>query len=273
MLSEKAATLPNASIAAMVGHRLTVLMAKLCDIFAAYDKIRPDVDADLLSRAFALDAELEGFTNEFPMHFTYDIVDIPPGQSFKVSDTWHVPCFGTYRHVYSTWTLSNLWNNYRYSRILLNEVILNQLEQMVVHPVATPPSPDFKDLSHRVCRVIRKLAREICESVPSVMELGQVRNGRNRSLMDGLALLFPLFVAGTVDGTGSPVRDWVRDCLSTIGVSMGIEQALTLVQMLEKEPVLTRVLALLEEPGNTHVETSIDAEMSYDFPTFNTQFL
>lgn len=272
-LSEKATTLPNASITSVVGHRLTVLMARLCDILVVYDKIKPDVDADLLSRAFALDAELEAFTNEFPVLFTYDIIDIPPGQSFKVSDSHQAPCFGNYRHVYTSWAVSNQWNNYRYARILLNEVILNQLEQMIVHPGATPPSPDFKDICRRVCRVVRKLARDICESVPSVMELGQVRNGRNRSLMDGLALLFPLFVAATVDGPGSPVRDWVRDCLTTIGVSMGIDQALTLAQMLQREPVLTRVLGHLQEQDNIHVETSIDAEMPYDFPTFNTQFL
>jgi hypothetical protein len=271
-LSEKATTLPNALTTSVVSHRLTILMAKLCDIRVIFEQIRPSVDADLLSKAFALDAELEAFTKEFPMCFTYDIVVIRPGQTFKVSDSRQFPCIGNYRHSYTTWAIANQWNNYRYSRILLNELILDQLKQMIIHPGAVPPSPDFKDLCRRICGVVRKLALDICEAVPSVMELGQIRNGHNRSLMDGLALLFPLYVAATVDGPGTPVCDWIRDCLTTIGVSMGIDQALTLVRMLEREPVLTRVLKYLQEQDDSPVQTPIDAEMPNDFSTYSTQY-
>lgn len=247
-------------------------MAKLCDMRVTFEQIRPNVDADLLSKAFALDAELEAFVNKFPTYFTYDIVVTSPGKSFKISDSHHLPYFGNCHHVYADWPTGNQLNNYRYCRILLNEMILSQLNEMVAHPGAVPPSADFKDLCRRVCGVVRKLSRDICESVPTVLQLGQLRNGRNRCLMDGLALLFPLYVAATVDGPGSPVCDWVRECLTIFGVGIGIEQALTLVQMLEKDTVFTRILDLLQEEDDAHVQAPVDAEMPYDFTTYNTPY-
>lgn len=269
--------LPGAPIASVVGHQLTVLVAKLCEIRALFQGVRSNVDAELLSKAFALDAELETFSNNFLGCFQYDIIATEPGELFEVFGSHFLPCFGKYRHSYTTRPVALLWNNYRYSRILLNDVILEQLHEMVAEPSAAPLFPDFKDIYLRICAVVRKLACEICESVPSVLELCQVRSGRNRSVTDGLTLLSPLFVAGSVDGPGKPVCDWVRMCLTCIGESMGIRQALTLGQMLKHEPAVTRILEFLQPQGDDLVEAPIDvdvdadADMPYDIPAYNTQ--
>ncbi|CRG89436.1 hypothetical protein PISL3812_06472 [Talaromyces islandicus] len=248
VLSEKASILLKPSISNVVGHQLTILMAKLCDLRVMFVKTSPNVDADFLSKAFTLDAELEAFANEFSAYLTYDIVVTSPGKSFKVAESHELP------------------------RIMLNEMILDQLNEMVAHPGAGPPSPDFKNLCRRVCGVVRKLARNICESVPSVLTLGRLRNGRNRCQMEGLGLLYPLYLAGAVDGPRSPTGEWVRNCLTVFGVSLGIDQALTQARMLEHETVLTRVLDHLQEDDDDHVQAPIDAEMQYDFTAYNTQY-
>jgi hypothetical protein len=51
----------------------------------------------------------------------------------------------------------------------------------------------------------------------------------------GYFLLWPLYLVGCMDITTDPVRRWVIRILETIGRSMGIQQALVLATLMERQ--------------------------------------
>ena len=49
-------------------------------------------------------------------------------------------------------------------------------------------------------------------------------------------LLWPLFIAGIIEGPTHPQRQWVIQCLKTIGHSWGLDQALAEMDLLTVDP-------------------------------------
>ncbi|CRG88772.1 hypothetical protein PISL3812_05806 [Talaromyces islandicus] len=240
-LSEKATRLPE-----------------VCDLRIRHENNLKTIQTDLLSRSFALDSKIAALENTFPPESMYRIVAATPGQSFQVKGSSRIfPLDGSY-HIYAHWFLPNMWNNYRYARILTNEIILNQLKLMTVHQdgaKSTVPTQEFKDICYRSCTLTRKLAHDICATVPYMLGLIDDHNkGQTKSAAGKLTLLFPLYVAANVDGPGSVMCDWAQDCLTKLGRGMGIDQALILVDMLWREDSMTAFVDAMREMDNVPMD-------------------
>jgi hypothetical protein len=261
-LSEKAVGLPGATISTKIGYQLTCIMAEVCDLRICHENNLKTIKPDLLSRSFALDSRVEALESTFPPDSMYETVAAMPGQSFQVRDSRRILPLDQWYHIYPNWILPNMWNNYRYCRILLNEIILNQLELMTNHPDAEPPTQDFKNICYRSCNLTRKLAHDVCASVPYMLGLIDDHKGQTKSAAGKMTILFPLYIAANVDGPGSAMCVWAQDCLTKLGRGMGIDQALILADLLSHENSMTGFVdamhGLDDSPG--------DAEGQFNVP-------
>lgn len=249
-LSEKITKLPGATISTIIGYQLTCIMAEVCDLRIRHENNLKTIQTDLLSRSLALDTKIEALENTFPPESMYETVTALPGQSFQVRGSRRIFPFDQCYHIYGNWLLPNMWNNYRYSRILVHEIILTQLKLMTTHPDANPPSQDFKNMCYRSCTLARKLARDVCASVPYTLGLIDEYKGQTKSAAGKMTILFPLYIAAYVDGPGSTMCDWAQDCLSKLGRGLGIDQALILSGLLWQEDSMTAFVdAMREQDG------------------------
>ncbi|EED21352.1 C6 finger domain protein, putative [Talaromyces stipitatus ATCC 10500] len=246
-LSETATRLPNAPDSFKISHQMCVLMSRVNDLRNEEKAMLDSTDYDtiVVSRAFALDAAFETIVNGLPPEFTAELYTLPPDQSLKhpvFRDVHLTPLNGIY-HVYQSAFICVLHNHYRYGRIFINEILLNRLARMTTQPEFVP-TPEFKDLCHRLCDTSRKLANDICATVPYLCGfLGDQQPSRSpfkSNPAGGLALLFPLFTAVSVDGHGSDTCRWIEETYKMIGRQMGIDQALALAQLTMVETGTTK---------------------------------
>ncbi|RAK95514.1 Zn(II)2Cys6 transcription factor domain-containing protein [Aspergillus ibericus CBS 121593] len=219
------------------GDRLVKVVAKFSELQA---DIREGIISDsteIVSIAMAIDSELELFASTVSAELSYatsawhgDVVSREKdGDNFS-----HYQ--GSYHIYQSTWAC-NIWNNYRYMRILVNDVILTHAS----NAQKSQPGMEHDSFMNRCVRIrglMRQLAVDICCSVP--FKFG-VAGRDGKSVFDsvttmtgtGFTLLLPLFVAALVGGVSSPIHDWAMRCFNVIGRAMGIDTALILIQFLE----------------------------------------
>jgi hypothetical protein len=142
--------------------------------------------------------------------------------------------------------VSNIWNNYRYARIILNEIILDQLRLKADQPGCTSDAKDIRDQCQPAQNLIQQLASDICATVP--FQFGLVSADKEettdpvkiKSSIGGFCLLYPIYIAACVDAYGSPTFGWAISCLTIIARAMGIDQALAIAEMLQVESGMGR---------------------------------
>lgn len=69
-------------------------------------------------------------------------------------------------------------------------------------------------------------------------------------------LLWPLFIAGMIEGPTHPQRQWVIKCLGTIGNTWGLAQALALKDLLTVDPGMFHSVEKYGEAGDTTTGSS-----------------
>jgi hypothetical protein len=217
---------------------MTVLISRLIDLRVEdrNEKSGRDFDSIIIPRAAALDSELEAMMNALPPEYAPKVHTLTPGQYFQHPKlrVQLTPLDGVY-HEYQSFFHCSLQNIYRYGRIYAIEAILIRLERMTTQPDFVP-TPEFKDTCQRLCNISRQHARDICATTPFLCGfLGdQQKTGKSPFLTNpagGLASLFPLWAAVSVDGYGSATCRWVEKTFHIIGREMGIDQALALAQI------------------------------------------
>ncbi|PWY85982.1 hypothetical protein BO70DRAFT_312204 [Aspergillus heteromorphus CBS 117.55] len=224
------------------GNRLMKIVAKFCDLQA---DIRTGIISDsseILSIARAIDSELEDLTGTFSSEFVYALCTRPPSHPPPPATNGYNFAYyhGTY-HMYQTLWACNVWNNYRYVRILVNTVILSHLPPVAPAAQSGPEYESFRAQCVRPRDRMRQLATDICCSVPFKFgvagheEMDGVDPVMTRA-GTGFTLLLPLYVAVLVDGVSSPIYTWVMNCFHVIGRVMGIHTAVALMEMLKDHP-------------------------------------
>ncbi|OKL64682.1 hypothetical protein UA08_01053 [Talaromyces atroroseus] len=242
LLSEKATMLPNAPYMAKISHLLCVIMARISEIrIEDLRSQRPSLDTSILTRAFAVDSQIETMMELSPSQILPQIYTSAPGQFFGNAE-YIAPFEGVY-HTYESFSSAMAANHFRYSRLLILEVIFNRYQRMASHRDFIP-SPEFKDHCYWLRDLARALARDICATVPFFCGFIDASNPNLNgqklvSTAGGMALLFPLYVAASVDGYGSARSHWIARCFNLIGREMGIDQALALMEILPVEHGMT----------------------------------
>ncbi|GLA82229.1 hypothetical protein AtubIFM56815_006411 [Aspergillus tubingensis] len=222
------------------GDRLVKVMAKFAGLQADVREGILSDSSEIVKMAMAIDLELEQFAGNVSASFTYKVET----QSGSVSSCEYEEgnfCHyrGTY-HIYQSVWSCNIWNNYRYIRILVNNMILTHLQSMVLGGHQVLDYGLFKAHCIRIRDLMRQLATDICCSVP--FKFG-VAGNESKNVFDsphtyagtGFTMLLPLTMAALVGGASSPMHNWAMRCFHVIGREMGIGTALTIITVLREE--------------------------------------
>ncbi|KAJ5624570.1 hypothetical protein N7510_000879 [Penicillium lagena] len=202
--------------------RLITITAKLCNLQAAIREGYPQEATYILSIARAIDSELMEIANMFVASFPYKTVKWTESHPNNMFESLHIAHFDRRFHVYTSTEACDVWNKYRCARIIVNRLIFMQLHRLERKSRDSSNHSSYKSQLPEIESLLKHLAIEICSSVP--FQLG-IAGRRKDSLpfpemikpAAGFTLLFPLYLAATVDGYPDPTCLWVMTCLNFFG--------------------------------------------------------
>lgn len=132
------------------------------------------------------------------------------------------------------WT-AQIWNGMRSCRILLHEIVRDQLlaASTAMTPIFT--EEEAKEQNKQSVLAMLNMQADILASIPSHMP--STLQDKRTSLMEasrGYFVLWPLYMAGVMDLATQPIKTWVIGRLKAIAKIIGIQQAIVLAEILEE---------------------------------------
>lgn len=189
--------------------------------------------------ALALDAELEDWETNVPEEWKFETVPAPDIMYFTYNGK---------THNYRDFWVGRILNNYRWLRIVVNELLMVHMAQLGTSET------EYKEQRTRSYAIIERMATDMCTGISasffrhSSLPPGQ----KNIPAMFGIFLiLFPLAVAESAMGVSEELRGWVTNVLRFIGKRMGICQAISMVDLIQKQR------KAFEEETLSHVITNM----------------
>ena len=189
-------------------------------------------DCEIIGPKAIIEAALE-----IDQKFLAAFVDVPDPWKYRTLYADHDDEFIWNRRydVYNdSWT-AQIWNGMRSCRILLHEIVRDQI---LVASTATTPIftlEQAKDQNRQSVLAMLNMQADILASIPSHMP--STLKDRRASLMEasrGYFILWPLYMAGVMDLTTKPIKTWVIGRLRAIARLSGIRQAIVLAEILEE---------------------------------------
>lgn len=212
----------------------------------------------VVSEACALDTEYDIWARTCPLQYIYQTITL----NERADDV-----FSDHYHVYGSVWIAAIWNNYRSARILVNELILDQLTYLYqTSPESSILWTDHCFYENQILTsnsTLLQLCHDICASVPYFLGY----NPENKGFMEqppksvnGNLLLWPLYTAGVTGMVSDVMRCWVAGRLQWITDVMGIRQAAPLAYSMVR-----RQDHLLWNPDSIENASSPDGcELAYD---------
>jgi len=202
-------------------NQLFQIVARLCALQSVYVPHGEVHQPIVLTLAKDIDTDLVEYLHAIPAFLHYHIKQCGFSENVLFD----------YYHVYPNTWITGAYNLYRVARILANEVILNWYTHN--------PGWNNVQLHRRQCEtVLARLNADICASVPYASgELG-VGESLPRAHV-GIALVWPLYLAATMDGVQASTRAWVITRLDKLGHELGIQQAVSLANVLRTKHGIT----------------------------------
>ena len=229
---------------ALPAHRLSLIVARFSDLRAAVLQKKVTDFSTIVLSFLSIEAALAEWVTLLPERWTYTIID-------SITDVDKT--YGNQYHVYADSWIAPVWNSYRSVRMLCNEFILGHLAHLPSSP-ALSVGIDWSAQARLSRSLVNQLASDVCMSVPYLLGLPEIEDGRmifSSPALYGFYLLWPLFCAGTAVGAPRALQLWTIRLLDGIGYSMGIEQATALADMIR---------ARINSPSTSIVEESHEAE-------------
>lgn len=204
---------------------LSLLAIRYCNLRSSMSCFHDYSDPErIITTACALDAEYDAWTRSCPLDYIY--------QSVTVKDKTD-EVFSDHYHVYSSVWIAAVLNNYRSARILVNELILDQLGYLYTNV------PESNLLWNDNCfyenqlltsnTTLLQLCHDICASVPYFLgynpDQASIYANQKPRCVNGNLLLWPLYTAGVTGMVSDMMRSWVAGRLQYITDVMGIRQA------------------------------------------------
>ena len=202
--------------------RLSSLVSRFCKLRTQIkEKLIPD-ESTIVLKILEMDHELEEWATQLPRDWNFTVSDISNGTEGMYERSYHV---------YPDFWRARVWNGYRCTRILLNEILWHYLDRHFSSTLnAVIDQATASTYRHRSCTVVDKLAGDICASVP--FHLSDSRPGSVPAAI-GFFLLWPLYVVGAVVDTPDARRLWAIERLYYIRQITGIAQAASLANVLK----------------------------------------
>ncbi len=187
-------------------------------------KNNPSPDSNTILREVTLiNADLQDWDERLPERWGFTTVETNDDSGFV---------FNKQTHRYRDMWIARIYNNYRWARILINELLIVHMAQL------RPSSSECIDQQKRSLEIISKMALDICRSVPSQFSRHTAEEAKQNQVpnMAGcFLLLFPLAVAGSAIGVSEELHEWIITTLGTIGHKMGIAQALEMIPQTRRQ--------------------------------------
>jgi hypothetical protein len=185
----------------------------------------------IIPALLALDAEYADWASTCPPQFIYSTVNLTERSDEVFSDHYHV---------YASIWMAKIWNGYRCVRILINELLVDQLNHLLKRPKSSLPirSNGTSPLENQILAsnsIILQLSHDICASVPYCLGYDNALDPALREppkSASGNLLLWPLYSAAVTGMVSPMMRDWVAGRLMLIAEVIGIKQAIPLAQSL-----------------------------------------
>jgi hypothetical protein len=196
---------------------LADIVSRFVDLRASF-KSRLLADADtIISQVTTLDAELDMWELLLPDRWRYEVERHPKESEFVYQGI---------SHQYCDFWIARMHNNHRWSRILVNELLL-------VHIANMRSLPDIARRKEKSLPIISRLAMDICSSVSNLVVRANIIYMGQKEPMSVLSacllILFPLCVAGSTIGVSDGLHEWAVRILGIIGDRMGVSQALSMI--------------------------------------------
>ncbi|EPE24885.1 hypothetical protein GLAREA_11466 [Glarea lozoyensis ATCC 20868] len=193
---------------------LAYITSRFTDLYASVKSGRL-VDSELIiQQATALEIELDSWEQNLPISW-YFTDKTPENTSHAFQNT---------SHTYHNFWVARMLSNYRWTRILVNNLLLFHLSHS--HP-SRPTA----------LSTISRLSTDICHSVASFLEPCIIEEGQRSPypvLSGCVFIIFPLAVAGCGIGVGEEMHEWVVGTLEMLGGRLGIVSALRLVGVVRR---------------------------------------
>jgi hypothetical protein len=193
---------------------LAYMTSRFVDLYASVKGGRLADANVVLYQARVLDAGMEAWEQQRPPLWKF--TEIPSNNTVYI--------FRNKIHQYHNFWIARMLNNYRWVRILINNLILFHL-----------PNPSLDRISS--LSTISCLSTEICHSVSFFLEPYIIEEGQAAPfpvLAGYFVLIFPLAVAGCAVGVVDEIHDWIVGVLENISMRRGIASALFLVGKVRK---------------------------------------
>lgn len=253
--SERAALLRAPGDACI--DQLTNIVATLCNLRANIASKVITEDSEIFSAACAIECDLAAWVISLPSSWAYHTVMAPRrNHNVKSQVEEPYPYDGRY-HVYSDLWICNSWNNYRAARILVNEIILTRLRLIQGKSASVSFPSEFGVQCRNIRTTMRQLAADICYSTPYVC--GDVDGDGiqvedvclSKASVGGFIILWPLFLAASVDGYDSRLGEWAVGRFYRIGRKTGIGQALVMIDILVRDTGIVRWVDQMDQEMHT----------------------
>ncbi|KAJ5382847.1 hypothetical protein N7517_000758 [Penicillium concentricum] len=261
------------------GTEIILIISKLSNLRASIHTQALNDPQEILSAACAIEADLLAWLAALPPGLSYSSHKLMPlDRSFERRCHGIRPYNDEY-HIYPDIWVANCWKHYRYARIIVSELILSQVHKLS-NSSPTYLSKDFRLYCKSLRSTIRRLGADICRSGPfhlgacNLEVLPEAPILPPESYLGGLMMLWPLFIAGMVEGPTHPQRRWVILCLQTIGNTWGLAQALALMDLLIVDPGMFHSVERYGEAADTAVGSPEVLPFSiYHVPYYNLSAL
>lgn len=239
-------------------NRLIIIIGKLSNVRADIQARAFDNEREIISAASSIEADLIAWLAALPPDFTYETLIKSPYDFLFQERCRGIALYDDQYHVYPNLWVCNMWNQYRCARIIVSEIILSHIRQISDSSSLRSLSSEFRIHWKGLRSTIRRLAVDICRSVPFHLGAHQKDTPPNfpppETYIGGLMLLWPLFLAGVVENPSHGLRRWVVQCLKMIGKTMGLDQALALMDIVASDPGILHYV--LEEDESTVTDAS-----------------
>lgn len=187
----------------------------------------------------AIDTNLVSWANSLPEGWAYTTMKPAEGSLYSRPG---ILLRGEY-HTYPSMRMATAWNNYRSGRIIVNEVILDQLVELERHhqSAAGAPIEENARLEGQSRKILAQMVQDICAG--ALYHIGSclldddqtaISNQQQNVAAGGYLLMWPAFLAAACSYTHTEAHHWLTQCLEKIGYRMGIHQALAMVALLRR---------------------------------------
>lgn len=195
------------------------ILLKLNDLSLKIEKADYSVETlgPLLGEALHLEIDLRCWTMSLSSRWQYAVIknSSPPSENdvhFLIHDDSY--------HVYHDLTISSMWNHYRQTRIIVNQMI----RSMALHIFELRKSPECLQMISESTSTINQLVDDVCASVAYHFLFGTL------GLSGAIRLPWPLLISAICTDNDSATHAWILQTLDTIVALTGFQQPFGMLQ-------------------------------------------